>query len=193
MLQGCSKGLEAVSQGKTLILFRWSLFSPDLPDVLTTLPSLEEFQTIQGILAIDPEQEAVLEHALCERHVLSPSVYQWLLSEAPAGMLSSICMGWMLIGFPNDQEEISTLLNAMRGFATYYDDFKRILYTHSSATPSDLTGMDLHKLLTYLVGVEKHMLEAGIMEDRIKLERRGQRASQNTFAADAAKMQRELG
>jgi len=196
MLDGCTEALEAVSEGKTIVLLRFSLINQEYPDVLTTLPSLEEFQMIQGLLSLKPTEEAFLEEILCARHVLGVSVQAWLCNDAPAGLASSVCMAWLMFGYPDSAEDIDDLMNSMRQASTYYDDFKRIIYTHSATTASDLDGVDLHKLLQQLTGVEKHLLESGIIEDRIKLEKRkkagGPVVGGLNLQADAERMSKEL-
>tara|TARA_Y100001973_G_scaffold103751_3_gene171776 strand:- start:19 stop:648 length:630 start_codon:yes stop_codon:yes gene_type:complete len=171
--------LEAITEGKTVIAFLFSNLDPEFYNVHASIPTLEEANAIYNLLKIEHSWDWDIELAMISKYVLSPDVKAWLQSSAPAGFVTCVCESLLACAMPTDPDEIETLLNVTRGSQHLYDQFKSVLL-QTNTTHSDLSSIDVFKLLKLAIASEPYLVRQGILENGFSLTRTKEAPASNT-------------
>lgn len=178
MLLGLQKSIEAAAKGQTVLLFRFKDFHPDLPNILCTLPSIEEMQMVRSLCILTPEEALNIEETLLDKHVMSKYLRQWLL-DAPAGIPAFIITAFSLLGYPADVNDVNQALAATRMGHPYYEDLKRLISVSLNTSARDLAGIDFYKLLDLVISGERQLMEMKVMETPVNLVAKDAHKSKN--------------
>jgi hypothetical protein len=155
--------LEAITSGKTVIVFLFSYLEKPFLNIHAVLPSLEEASAIYNISSNQPDWDWDLETAMINKYVPIPLERDWLLRQAPAGLASSLCESLLNCALPTDPDEVQTLLNITRGNQLLYDQFKSLI-VQAGGTHQDVKNCDVFQLLRYAIASEANLVGQGILE-----------------------------
>lgn len=155
--------LKAIREGKTIIVFLFSYLDSEFLNIHTVLPTLEEASAIYNLGSNQPDWEWDIETTILNSYLPIPLERDWLYSEAPAGLASSLCESLLQCALPSDADEIDTLLNITRGNQSLYDQFKGLVM-QANGSYSDVQDCDLFQLLRISIAAEPALVREGILE-----------------------------
>ncbi len=156
--------LEAVRQGRTILVFRFSFMDPSFMDVHCVLPSLEEARVLWQLIADRPLWDWDLENACVLEYCLFAYEQDWLLSDAPAGLATSLAQTLVALGFPSDMESVNAAIGAVRAERHIFEQIKE-LATAGGVDPAGLEGRDVYSLLRQCLLVERKLVQAEVLPD----------------------------
>lgn len=160
--------LEAISSKRTILVFQFSNLDSEFFDIHTYLPSLEEASAINNLSRLQPTWEWDLELAIVNKYTLIPLERDWLLTEAPAGLATSLSKALLECAYPTDPDEVQALINITRDNQLLYDQIKS-LATMSNMTYQDVSNLDIFELLKVAIYSEASLIREGVLENGLTI------------------------
>ncbi len=99
--------LELIEKGKTAFLFKFSFIHESFPDIYAILPTIREANALIKMLTYDSEMEEQIENTIICKYVIMPYHRDWLNSNAPAGLLTSLSNTLLALALPRDIDSVN--------------------------------------------------------------------------------------
>lgn len=160
--------IEAISEGKSVLAYNFSMLDEKFLDVYVVLPSIKEAKVLRKLIS-KKYYEADVELTILHKYVLTFDSKHWLVSDAPAGLLTSLCSSLLSCALPESAQDIQTLINVTRNSVDALSDMTNILVSYGLDKEAG-ESFDIYDLISTAVGFEKRFNREQILEEGWKIQ-----------------------
>lgn len=156
--------IEAISNGRTVFIYKLSKLDPSYLDIHAILPTIDEAYKIKTLLIEKPDWEWDIETTVVSKYCLIDLEKTWLQTDAPAGFVSSIVISLLNFAFPDDVESLNAILDIGRNQQTVFGQIKEKLIA-ADISPKDVEKLDVYKFLELAALSEFKLGLKGVQEN----------------------------